>query len=273
MGFLSLDDYVAYLRGSAKNLRPRTIDEYTRHVRHALKTDDFTAPLRAAKSVSAWGSVMTALRHYVMASGKPDPKEVLTRTCPRPRVPRKIRRPVPEGAWQQLLQSGKLEGPHGCFLRLLMLTGLRLGDALGLSREIMESALREGEVVIIQKGGHERLWSPDENIHPILRELLTYSWEHLQDLWGKHWRSAQNRVRDALAEACVAAGVSYANPHRFRHAFATSLSARGTTLADIQFMMGHASPQTTANYIHPTGSTMRKASKKLTDDLMGGSSD
>jgi len=150
---------------------------------------------------------------------------------------------------------------------ILLSTGLRIGDLLGITREEVEAVLAEGEVVMKEKGGHERLWAPDkESIGP-LHNLLGYKWSKLQDLWAEHWKTAQNRVRIALAELCKTAGIPYASPHRFRHTFATALAEQGTSLPYIQHMMGHAESKTTSTYVHPSGATMSRESSKLTGGL------
>ena len=48
--------------------------------------------------------------------------------------------------------------------------------------------------------------------------------------------------------ACEEAGVSFFNPYRLRHTYATTLRAGGMDLADVQELVGHTSSKTTARY-------------------------
>jgi integrase len=270
---LSLEDYAEGLRtgrDGKKALRDRSVEEYLRFAKQVIEAGgDLTVPLRAAKTVSTWTSAWAAVRRYALLSGQPDPSLELKRACPPPKGTRKVRRPVPEAALiQVLVATERLSEPHRSFMWLLMLSGLRIGDLLGISRERVQIVLNEGEVVISEKGGHERLWAPDDGAYGALRNLLAHNWSVLQDLWAANWKTAQNRVRKLLAELCAIAGVSYANPHRFRHSFATALAEQGTSLPYIQMMMGHADARTTSTYVHPTGVTMRREASKMTSGIV-----
>ena len=47
-------------------------------------------------------------------------------------------------------------------------------------------------------------------------------------------------------------GVTLANPHRFRHTFASDMLRAGVSLPALMQLMGHAHIQTTMVYIHVT---------------------
>jgi len=64
---------------------------------------------------------------------------------------------------------------------------------------------------------------------------------------------------DALNICAQCAGVSHRchqrllvvhRPHRLRHTYATELAAAGIDLLVVRELMGHASPETTAKYVH-----------------------
>jgi site-specific recombinase XerD len=45
-------------------------------------------------------------------------------------------------------------------------------------------------------------------------------------------------------------GASRVRPHRLRHTYATELASAGIDLLALRELMGHASPETTAQYVH-----------------------
>ncbi|WP_276939787.1 tyrosine-type recombinase/integrase, partial [Ferrimicrobium acidiphilum] len=45
-------------------------------------------------------------------------------------------------------------------------------------------------------------------------------------------------------------GANRVRPHRLRHTFGTEMAAAGIDLLVLRELMGHASPVTTASYVH-----------------------
>jgi integrase/recombinase XerC len=51
-------------------------------------------------------------------------------------------------------------------------------------------------------------------------------------------------------------GATRVRPHRLRHTFGTELAAAGIDLLVLRELMGHASPETTAGYVHLSFATL-----------------
>ncbi len=51
-------------------------------------------------------------------------------------------------------------------------------------------------------------------------------------------------------------GASRVRPHRLRHTYGTELAAAGIDLLALRELMGHASPETTARYVHLSSDTL-----------------
>ena len=95
-------------------------------------------------------------------------------------------------------------------------------------------------------------------LHPELVELLA-SWttanlEHIRrrkrliaDSRGSLDRHLIGRIVHRIGRA---AGVPGVHPHRLRHTYGTELAAAGIDLLALRQLMGHASPETTARYVH-----------------------
>jgi len=51
-------------------------------------------------------------------------------------------------------------------------------------------------------------------------------------------------------------GATRVRPHRLRHTYATELASAGIDLMVLRDLMGHASPETTAKYVHLSTETL-----------------
>lgn len=256
-----LADYITYLQ--SKGIRDRSIVEYVRHVRRALAAGgDLAAPLRAAKSASAWQGAFAAVLHYAAFTGQGDLREVLCKAVPCPKRPPRETEPVQEQDWQKaILAAQQQPDPLRSVLEVLLMSGLRINDVLQITREAANKVIQYGSVKITQKGGRIREWAPSEDTTTPLQRLLALpEWQTLQDLIApSHWKTAQNRLRKALAIVCQNAGVAYANPHRYRHTMATEMNEQGVDPRTMQKILGHASLQTTMKYVHPSAKRQREA--------------
>jgi integrase/recombinase XerC len=51
-------------------------------------------------------------------------------------------------------------------------------------------------------------------------------------------------------------GAVRVRPHRLRHTYGTEVASAGTDLLVLRELMGHASPETTATYVHLSSATI-----------------
>ena len=58
-------------------------------------------------------------------------------------------------------------------------------------------------------------------------------------------------------------GIKLANPHRFRHTFASDMVREGVSLPALMHLMGHAQIQTTARYDRRGEATKKRAARLL----------
>jgi site-specific recombinase XerD len=65
------------------------------------------------------------------------------------------------------------------------------------------------------------------------------------------WRCLDDTVQRAMRTANKRAGLEGITPHHLRHAWATHAHREGACLRDVQDILGHRDPKTTARYIRP----------------------
>jgi site-specific recombinase XerD len=139
----------------------------------------------------------------------------------------------------------------------MLLGGLRAGEVRRLMLADVDLGLRR--LRVLGKGNRERLVPVDR---PFFIELAAYL--HLERPPGLTTPECfvvltGSTVGQPMSEAGLrslfrhhrdASGASRVRPHRLRHTYGTELAAAGIDLLVLRELMGHASPETTAGYVH-----------------------
>ena len=182
-----------------------------------------------------------------------------------PKLPRSIPKALSERDMEDVLDqpaapggAAWIERRDAAVLLLLYGAGLRIGEALGLTKGTVDGLLDTGQdtLVITGKGNKTRMVP----LLPAALEALAAYREACpfqkalgpNDAFFLGARGApldpaivQKRVRDLRRALGLADSVT---PHALRHSFATHLLAGGGDLRDIQELLGHASLSTTQRY-------------------------
>ncbi len=150
-------------------------------------------------------------------------------------------------------------------LSLLYGCGLRLGEALKLSRDEGLRATRSDATLMIQgKGGKQRLVPVLPAVGRAIGDYLAlcpFDYQGDEPLFvgvrGKRLNPAiaQKQVRDVRALLNLP---DTATPHALRHSFATHLLGGGGDLRTIQELLGHASLSSTQRYTEVDGEHLSK---------------
>ncbi len=146
---------------------------------------------------------------------------------------------------------------------VMLLGGLRAGEVRSLRLSDVDMGLRR--IQVVGKGGKQRV-VPVDGV--FFAELAGY----LRRERPPDCRTAQCFVvlrgptaGGALTEAGLrrifrshraTAGTPRVRPHRLRHTYGTQLAAAGIDLLVLRELMGHASPETTAGYVHLSAATL-----------------
>ncbi len=182
-----------------------------------------------------------------------------------PKLPRSVPKALSERDMEELLEAPAeqereawLDLRDAAVLLLLYGAGLRIGEALGLSKGVVEDLLKTGRdtLAVTGKGNKTRLV-------PLLPQALdalrvyrdACPWLAARGPGEAFFVGArggaldpaivQKRVRDIRRGLGLAESVT---PHALRHSFATHLLGAGGDLRTIQELLGHASLSTTQRY-------------------------
>ena len=186
-------------------------------------------------------------------------------TIQTPKLPRSVPKALSERDMEELLEAPAeqdreawLDLRDAAVLMLLYGAGLRIGEALGLSKAVVEDLLKSGRdtLAVTGKGNKTRLVPL---LPQALEALQAYRdacpWLAARGPGGAFFVGArggaldpaivQKRVRDIRRGLGLAESVT---PHALRHSFATHLLGAGGDLRTIQELLGHASLSTTQRY-------------------------
>lgn len=166
----------------------------------------------------------------------------------RPRFPRSVPRPIPDGDLEHVLA---IAAPRErAAVALAAFHGLRAGEIAGLQREDILDR-NDPPVIIVAngKGGHQRVLP----LHPKAWDLIQpwaaqhrHGWLFADETTGRAVPAHRisHQVNTLLHEAGIAS-----TTHSLRHYFGTKVYAASRDLRVTQALMGHASPNTTVGYV------------------------
>jgi integrase len=133
-------------------------------------------------------------------------------------------------------------------IRFLALTGLRRGEALGLTPE----SVRDGYVRLTArtKSGRPRAI-------PLTREAAAIAKRRLP------WELSVPNINRLFNEARVAAGMRHVRAHDLRHTFASWILQSGGSLTAVRDLLGHSSLAVTSKYAHLASEHLQQAVSNL----------
>lgn len=225
---------------------------YEFHDRHGAGVGDLLARWRPGGRGGSWRPFLAHL------GDKPERRRVIALRSER-RLPREL------SAVEMTTLIDACERLRDRFLlSLLRGTGLRIGEALGLRHEDVDTL--RGVVVVRQplnvNRARAKTFSRDVPVDPALVRLYSdYLHEEyglldcdyvFVNLWAEpvgrpmSYPSVDRLVRRLRART----GIEF-TPHQFRHSYATDLLRRGVAVEVVQHLLGHASISTTVDtYSH-----------------------
>ena len=244
----TLLDYVRFQSGQERELTGATINQRLAIVDRALRVTFPDGPLQATPALQT-----TYWQRAPMGIGKPRPalSRLRVKTSKRSIVPLS----VDEVArfWSSFRNSRDL-----AIVGLMLLQGLRSQEVLDLTRD--DLLLSEAQIRVRGKGNKTRFLPLAPEANQLLDHYLRL--ERPQTRSNALFVSLKGPARGAqMSPAGLRSlfryhrrttGVKMANPHRFRHTFASDMVRAGVSLPALMQLMGHAQIQTTMVYVQVT---------------------
>jgi integrase/recombinase XerD len=224
------------------------------------------SPRSSARHLSALRGLMRFLLHEDQIRRDP------TRLAARPKLGRRLPRPLPLEHVLRLLDAPDTQKPRGlrdrAMLSLMYSSGLRVSELVQL--RLRDLDLSRGVLVAYGKGGKRR-------IVPVGEVALEHLEAHLaaqpppvrggsgglvfHSPRGKAW--TRQMVWKLVGRYARGAGLpGHVHPHRLRHSFATHLLAGGADLRTVQTFLGHSDIVTTEIYTHVSSAKVAEGFRK-----------
>jgi integrase/recombinase XerC len=282
----AMTQWLAHLRAE-RRLSPKTLEAYARDLRQclqflsehfgerislarfsAIETTDIRAFMAMRRADDIGGrSLMRALaglRSFARFLEREGKGKVGAFSAIRaPKVAKTLPKPLPMMAARRLTDADERAGEDretwvlardAAVMALLYGSGLRISEALGLTRREVPRA-GEGDVLVVTGKGNKTRMVPvlqnvllliDEYValcpYPLPAEGPIFVGAKGGPLSPRIIQLTMERLRGALGLP------DSATPHALRHSFATHLLSRGGDLRAIQELLGHASLSTTQIY-------------------------
>ncbi len=230
-------------------LHPGPVQQLTTQVlQRFFATHAHLQPASRARQQAAVQSFLTwAVRHGHIPA---NPMLHIERVRPASPDPRAVKREQVEAI---LAVIPRQQARDRLLFRLILETGLRVSEALGVYVEDLDLTRDDEHLRVVGKGGQRRTVLLDDPA--LVLQLRTYlkqtGYQH-----GALFRAAKHghggavsyqAIQERWAQYCAQAGV-HCTLHQLRHTHATELVNGGVSLATIRKRLGHKRIQTTLRY-------------------------
>ncbi len=145
-------------------------------------------------------------------------------------------------------------------LRLLLLTGCRVGEILALRWQHVDL---ERRLLLLpdSKTGAKSVFLSQPAIDQLIALTRRPDSEHVFP--GKHPGKPIVSLRKPWERICIAAEIKNVRLHDLRHSYASVGAAGGLSLPVIGALLGHSQPSTTARYAHLAASPLHHAADAI----------
>ena len=239
VSFSFLTEYQSYLRsrkrkGNGKNIKNTSVNTYMRSVRAFVKwacdCDLVKGNIRLPKRLKDDSDQVSRIEGYLRDNAYESPS-------------------IKEG------MKGIYYLRNMMLLRLMLDTGLRMGEAVSVSWQDLDFRAR---LIYVNKGkgGKDRIVPMAEKLRSGLIQLWgLYPYENAEKdtvFFDVSLEKAvtRNTVKQLFARIKKGTGLKRLHPHVLRHTFATSFIMYGGDVSVLRVLLGHSDIKVTQRYLH-----------------------
>lgn len=250
---MDLREFAAHLERTTR-LRPRTIYEYCKVLQRGIAAGDPLAEAKRTDVSNGYREIARAAALHLVAWARPEALPAVRRQLNAIGRPVRHNKPPPppltDAEWERLkAHVHRLPDPRRAVLQLLMISGMRIGDALGVRRSAVLAAQRGEPFLVLVKGGKQIVLPFGAMRAPLERLLRADAWEEVWELLGTSKPLAEEAVRRVLRYAAKRCQITRRlHPHLLRHTVAYRLIERTRDLHLVSKLLGHSSTETTELY-------------------------
>ena len=150
-------------------------------------------------------------------------------------------------------------------VELLLSTGMRVGELVGLDRDSVN--FQEREIVVLGKGNKERVVYFDARAKKRLQDYLASRADDNPALFvsitAPHKRLKEGGIGMRVRKLGQKASTKL-YPHKFRRTFATRAIDKGMPVEQVQMILGHALIDTTMRYAMVSSSNAKNSHRRIT---------
>lgn len=164
----------------------------------------------------------------------------------------------------ELMRNACIKPKEKATFELLLSTGCRVTELTLLAMENYDQ--QKGTINVVGKGNIERVVFVNARSKVAIDNYLLLKPHNegpiLCGLHGEGTAMSSNGIEKMIKRIAGRANVKKAHPHKFRRTSATLALKRGMSLNDVRRFLGHASVDTTLQYIDTTGSDLKLEHEK-----------
>ncbi len=264
-----------------RGLRPSTVENYLRYARRFLEAVD-KAPgrvtqgdveqhllvlYRAGRSVSTRNVVLASIRFLLQSTTQRD----VSAAVPRAKERRGLATVLSGSEIERLIAATESPMYRAIFMTAYG-SGLRVSEVRHLCFTDIES--KRGLILVRHSKRGERYAPLGRRVLEALRGYYRACRPAGPELFPGHRGKrpgtvlSRNAIGRALGRVVEKAGIDKpVTPHTFRHSFATHLLDTGVDIRTVQVLLGHASIESTAAYLHLSRQRLAEVPSPL--DLLG----
>ncbi len=273
-GICDLPARVCKEYGDVHDIADITTRHLSAYLVHLKREHEYASATLARRVVTFKGFFSWAAKNFLIAT---DPAADLDVPKADSKLPEDLTGPQIERLLAQVQGQGWLSVRDLCLLQLMLNTGLRVSEVVSLNLSHLDFV--RDQLTVKHPGRGRRTKSKKERIIPLNRiaKVALADWLDVREHYSvpttdavfvtrrSRRRMSTRAVQGLVAKYAKAAELKDVTPHTCRHTFATRLLNAGADLREVQELLGHASPTTTARYTHKRTEHLRKAVQRLAD--------